>query len=146
MVDRTEQPHGAGRAAILTALTQPGAASVAVAIAYADDGGSVTYVSGANAALYVTAAKLAEEVAQSAPPRGWGRLGNTPAWVWTDIDGQGARWHLAVQNALGDEPDALHFPFADYTGDAHDFGDCVTVIIRPPPPLPIDPADAEDAA
>lgn len=143
MSERTPPPPSTGRAAILVALAQPGATSAAIAIAY-DDGSTVTYVSGSTAALYVATAKLAEEVAEAAPPRGWGRLGNTPAWVWTDIDGQGARWHLALQDATGDDPDLLTFPFADYAAEAQEFGDCATVIIRPPPPLPVSADDAED--
>lgn len=140
----TTLPSGLGRAAILTALSQPGATSAAVAVAY-EDGSSVTYTSGASAALYVATAKLAEEVAQAAPPRGWGQRGQTPAWVWTDIDGQGPRWHLALQDAAGKEPDTLTFPFAEFAEEAQEFGDCPTVIIRPPPPLPPEPADGEHA-
>lgn len=48
-------------------------------------------------------------------------------WIWTDIDGRGDRWHLAVIRG-----DSVIFPVADFEDEAETYDDCPQVAIRPP--------------
>lgn len=48
-------------------------------------------------------------------------------WIWTDIDGRGDRWHLAVIRGH-----VAVFPAADFEDDAENYDDCPQVPIRTP--------------
>lgn len=122
-------------AAIAAAETLPHARGNAVIVATQDNGARLTYSRGDAAdVLALTRAIMGLAVADLHGPRP-GR-DRAAFWVWTDIDGAGERWHLAVQGGDGEDLDTLRFVLDDFEDDAENYTDCPTVPIAAPAPLP----------
>jgi hypothetical protein len=118
---------------------QPGAAAI---VATQDAAGArLVYSRGDGRAVLDLARAVMGHAAPDSPATG--RV-LAAFWIWTDLDGMGERWRLAVQGGDGEDLDTLRFPFDDFSDDADNFSDCPTVRITPPAPLPETKGGADD--